>query len=112
MLDVQRQLAMFEHRLIVKGTAKTMFGVGVINGQIEVTLTIEDKKNQEPPLDLNNIKHLVSEYITTTDTTDFGDVIGDIFDTVSIHYPGRDIEVMIYDTVERLTVMKIFHQPT
>lgn len=109
MIEYQRTQALIESVKATISNAKTRFGVTVTNDNIEVTVTVEDKKNLETPLDLNNIKQLVSEYITTTDSTDFDSVINSIYLIVVQHYPKRDVEVMIYDNVECLTVMKTFN---
>lgn len=113
MMDLQRHQAVFEQLVSTAATSKKRFAVTVTHDNIEVTVTVEEKKNSHTPLDLNNIKRLVSEYITTTDSTDFDSVIDNIYYIVASHYSGRDIEVMIYDTVEYLTIMKIyqFNQP-
>lgn len=108
-MDQQRNQAVFEKLILKASSAKTMFAVTVINENIEVTVTIEDKKNLPTQLDLNMIKELVREYIITTDNPDFDSVINNIYYIVALRYPGRDIEVMIYDNVEFLTVMKIFN---
>ena len=109
MLEYQRAQALIESVRTTLSNAKTRFVVTVINDNIKVTVTIEDKKNLETPLDLNSIKQLVSEYITTTDSTDFDSVINSIYLKVVQHYSERDIEVMIYDNVECLAVMKTFN---
>lgn len=88
--------------------ADTRFAVTVTCDNIEVTVTLSNKKNLEPSLDLNNIKQLISEYINTTDNSNFDTVINSIYIRIAQLYQGRDIEIMIYDTVECLTVMKIF----
>lgn len=113
MMDLQRHQAVFEQLVSTAATSKKRFAVTVTYDNIEVTVTVEEKKNPHTPLDLNNIKRLVSEYVTTTDSTDFDNVIDNIYYIVASHYSGRDIEVMIYDTVECLTIMKIyqFNQP-
>lgn len=108
MLQQQRNLALIDSMKSAIINAYTAFGVTVTKDNIEVTVTIEDKYNLETPLDLNNIKQLVSDYISTTDSTDFDSVINSIYYIVAQRYPERGIEVMIYDNVECLTVMKIF----
>jgi hypothetical protein len=108
-INSQRNQALFESLMVTSSEAQTRYGVTVINDNIEVTVTIADKKNSPTPLDLNNIKQLISDYITTTDETDFDRVINNIYYTVGLIYSGRDIEVMIYDTVECLAVMKTFN---
>ena len=107
-MDDQRKQVVFERLLSTAATATTRFAVTVAFDGIEVTVTIEEKKNAMLPLDLNNIRQLVSDYISTTDSTDFDDVVNNIYYIVASHYSGRDIEVMIYDTVECLTIMKIY----
>lgn len=109
MFEYQRTQAWIESVKTTVINAKTRFAVTVTHDNIEVTVTVEDKKNLETSLDLNNIKQLVSEYITTTDNTDFDSVINTIYLTVAQHYPERDIEVLIYDNVECLSIMKIFN---
>lgn len=112
MIDVQRNQALFDLMLAATSKATIRYGVTVFSGDVEVTVTIADKKNSQTPLDLNNVKQLVSEYLATTDETDFDRVVNNIFYTVGLIYPERDIEVMIYDTVECLTVMKTFNTST
>lgn len=107
-MDDQRKQAVFESLMSAATKATTHFAVTVTIDDIEVTVTVEEKKNAMLPLDLNNIRQLVSDYIKTTDSTDFDNVINNIYYIVASHYSGRDIEVMIYDTVECLTIMKIF----
>jgi hypothetical protein len=111
MFEYQRTQAWIESVKTTVTNAKTRFAVTVTHDNIEVTVTVEDKKNLETSLDLNNIKQLVSDYITTTDNADFDSVINTIYLTVAQHYPKRDIEVLIYDNVECLSIMKIFNQP-
>jgi hypothetical protein len=109
MFEYQRTQAWIESVKTTVTNAKTRFAVTVTHDNIEVTVTVEDKKNLETSLDLNNIKQLVSDYITTTDNTDFDSVINTIYLMVAQHYPKRDIEVLIYDNVECLSIMKIFN---
>jgi len=109
MIDSQRNQVLFDRMLASASSAKIRYGVTVMCGNIEVTVTVADKKNSPTPLDLNNIKQPVSEYLTTTDETDSDKVINNIYYIVGLLYPERDIEVMIYDPVECLTVMKIFN---
>lgn len=111
MSDLQRNQVMFERLLVNANKAQTKFSVTVVIDTIEVTVTIEEKKNLANPLELNIIKQLISEYMSTTDSSDFDSVINNIYFIIALRYPGRDIEIMIYDTVECLTVMKIFNQP-
>ena len=108
-INSQRNQALFESLMVTSSEAQTRYGVTVINDNIEVTVTIADKKNSPTPLDLNNIKQLVSNYLATTNESDFDRVINNIFYTVGLLYTERDIEVMIYDTVECLAVMKTFN---
>jgi hypothetical protein len=107
-MDLQRQQVMFERLISTAATAQKRFAVTVIYDNIEVTVTVEEKKNLHTPLDLNNIRQLVSDYIRTTDSTDFDSVIDNIYYIVASLYSERDIEVMIYDTIECLAIMKIF----
>ena len=109
MFEYQRSQALMDEARATISNAKTRFAVTVTHDNIEVTVTVENKKNSETPLDLNNIKQIVSEYITATDDTDFDSVINSIYLKVVQHYPKRDIEVLIYDNVECLSVMKIFN---
>jgi hypothetical protein len=109
MIDSQRNQVIFDRMLASASSANVRYGVMVVSGNVEVTVTIADKKNSPTPLDLNNIKQLVSNYITTTNETDFDRVINNIYYIVGLIYPERDIEVLIYDTVECLTVMKTFN---
>jgi hypothetical protein len=109
MIDSQRNQALFDRMLASASSAKVRYGATVMCGNIEVTVTVADKKISPTPLDLNNIRQLVSHYLTTTDETDFDKVINNIYYIVVLIYPESDIEVMIYDTVECLTVMKIFN---
>lgn len=108
MMDLQRHQAVFERLVSTAAVAKKRFAVTVAYDNIEVTVTVEEKKNPHTPLDLNNIRQLVSDYIRTTDSTDFDSVIDNIYYIVASHYTERDIEIMIYDTVECLTIMKIY----
>jgi hypothetical protein len=108
MIDIQRNQALCDGMLASASNAVVRYGATVLSGNVEVTVTIADKKNSPTPLDLNNIKQLVSNYITTTNETDFDKVINNIYFIVASLYTERDIEVMIYDTVECLTVMKIY----
>ena len=112
MIDSQRNQALFDRMIATTSSATIRYGVTVLCDNIEVTVTVADKKNSQTPLDLNNIKQPVSEYIATTDEADFDRVINNIYYIVGLVYPERDIEVMIYDTVECLTVMKIFNTST
>ena len=108
-IDSQRNQVLFDGMLSTASNAVVRYGVTVSCGNIEVTVTVADKKNSPTPLDLNNIKQLVSNYLATTNESDFDRVINNIFYTVGLLYTERDIEVMIYDTVECLTVMKTFN---
>ena len=108
-IDNQRQLAIINSLSATMSRAKVKFAVTVTKENIEVTVTVEDKKSHDQHLDLNNIKQLVTSYLATTDETNFDSMINYIYSLVYLCYPERDIEVMIYDTVECLTVMKIFN---
>jgi hypothetical protein len=108
MIYTQRDQALFDSMVSATGRAKVRYGVTVTYLNIEVTVTITDEKNSPIPLDLNNIKQLISDYLYGTDETDFDRLINNIYYIVGLVYTERDIEVIIYDTVDCLTVMKIF----
>lgn len=103
-----RQQILVEQHFVTKFNSVTYFGVTVFHDNIELTVTIEDDKNKETTLDLVMVKQLIGDYLKNTDKTNFDDVIYDVYDRIGSHYWGRDIEIIIYDTVECLTIMKTF----
>lgn len=106
-IEEQRQKALIDRVIRDTINARLMYAVTVTYENIEVTVTVDQKTNQTP-LDLEWIKEIVSQYISTTDSTDFDSVINHIYYIVATRYPERDVEVMIYDNVECLSIMKIF----
>lgn len=111
-MELQRQLALVHSRQVSKNSAAIRYATTVVQEHFRITVTLTQFINSTP-LDLQIVKQLTSEYLKNTDQTDSLKAADDIYDRIAAVFPERDIEVLIYDTVDCLAVMKIykFNQP-
>lgn len=107
-MDIQRQQAISERIISTVYKAETFFATTIIHNTLEVTVTIEEKKEREQGVDIENVKSIVSNYLKNTNITDAESVINNIYYIIALQYSEHDIEVMVYDTIDCIAVMKIF----